>query len=562
MFEWGIKSLKFSSGDEISVERASTLIILGPNSSGKSTALKNILYSITNSNPLQVIVGLDFFLSGDKDNLLTWLKTNYPIHDNRFLTADGMIFKGEYETLWTTLLNNNRIAARNHTSFFIQLLDTTTRLILADVALRDDLNKPEPKRYIHLLQLDGNLKTKISAELHKAFGVDLEINFGGSNKVWFHVGNLPEKSENESKLSPIYLERLNKLPHIEQEGDGIRSFVGTLLATMCGKHPVLLIDEPEAFLHQKQAEQLANILSKSAEELNRQVIIATHSAAIVRGALEGSNRVAVCRLTREGDINHASLLDSHQLKQLWSKPLLRSVSAVAGVFYTGVVICEAESDVRFYESILRYLESDNKLERNVDLYFTSGGGKGQLATFANAYKSLKIRVATIADLDLLRREGEFKKTFEILGGDFSKIAKIYKEVSLGLNDLPPTKSSPDFISETEKILAEARAQGLTPDHLKAINNLLADAKKWSQAKRYGIKKLKGGVHKSAIKLLAACKSHGLFLVPCGELESWWNAGSVDKDQWALEALEEISSNPNTFFEAQKFVEEIYNYLKD
>jgi len=261
----------------------------------------------------------------------------------------------------------------------------------------------------------------MSAEVRKAFGKDLIINRGGGGHVWFHVGDEPSRTVERDRVSPEYLEDLNQLPQLQNEGDGLRSFVGTLLAAKCGAHPLLLIDEPEAFLHPPQARRLAGILSRSAKELNRQVIIATHSSDVVRGALDESDRVVICRLTRQGDVNHAIQLSSAQIKTLWAKPLLRSAAAIDGVFHEGVVVCEADSDSRFYEALLRRLISQQQVTGLTDLYFIHGGGKGEIATLASVYRQLQVPVAAVADLDLLRQQPEFEKVVSTLGGDFKQL---------------------------------------------------------------------------------------------------------------------------------------------
>jgi hypothetical protein len=142
-------------------------------------------------------------------------------------------------------------------------------------------------------------------------------------------------------------------------------------------------------LHPPQARRLGRILGTTASDLSRQLIIATHSSDVVQGALDSTAKVAVCRLTRDGNANRPAVLKSDQLRTLWSKPLLRSAAAIDGLFHRGVVVCEADADVRFYEAAVRRLERRGQSDRAADLYFTQGGGKGELATLAGAYTRLR-----------------------------------------------------------------------------------------------------------------------------------------------------------------------------
>jgi len=43
------------------------------------------------------------------------------------------------------------------------------------------------------------------------------------------------------------------LPQVQEQGDDVKSFVGMLLAITATEYPLLLIDEPETFLHPPQA---------------------------------------------------------------------------------------------------------------------------------------------------------------------------------------------------------------------------------------------------------------------------------------------------------------------
>ena len=227
------------------------------------------------------------------------------------------------------------------------------------------------------------------------------------------------------RASVEYLMELDKLPRLDEAGDGIRSYVGLWLEANCGAHPVLFIDEPEAFLHPPQIRRLAAILAKSAEDKQRQIIIATHSSDVLRGALDASSNVTVCRLTRTANVNHGRLLSSTEIRKLWSKPLLKSVAALDGVFHQGVVVCEADADARFYEAVLRSIELRRQVERPPAYHFIHGGGKGELATLASAYRALHVPVAVIADIDILRNKPEFEKLFASLGGDFETIQGMF-----------------------------------------------------------------------------------------------------------------------------------------
>jgi AAA15 family ATPase/GTPase len=52
------------------------------------------------------------------------------------------------------------------------------------------------------------------------------------------------------------VEDLQRMPPLQAQGDRMRSFIGLMLVVSAGQYQVLLIDEPEAFLHPPQARLL------------------------------------------------------------------------------------------------------------------------------------------------------------------------------------------------------------------------------------------------------------------------------------------------------------------
>jgi len=443
-------------------------------------------------------------------------------------------------------------------AFLVHRLDTESRLTITNRVTSIDPYSDQPQAYIHVLQANEGWRRKASEEVRAAFGVDVIINWGAGSQVGFHVGQEPERGPDRDRVSEAYLNELNRLPRLDWEGDGIRSFVGGLLAALCGAHPLLMIDEPEAFLHPPQARRLAAALARTAEALGRQLIIATHSADVVRGALEESQQVSVCRITREttadADLNHASLLKSDQLAELWSKPLLRSSAAFDGLFHEGVVVCEADADCRFYEAILRRMEVRGDIKRAADLHFVHGAGTGQLATLARAYRSLDTRTAVLADLDLLRNEAEIADVISALGANFEDTQSLFRSVHAALSSSPPLTGFEDFLSEARATLDDSEKAGaVSAEKRRELQRLLENAADWSEAKRYGITKLRGGALRDAQKLLEECAALGLFLVPVGELECWWPEGPAAKNEWFLPAIKKIVEDQDSLPEATDFM---------
>src|SRR5262249_53586021 len=157
-------------------------------------------------------------------------------------------------------------------------------------------------------------------------------------------GEAPKPAAGEDRLSTPYLEKLGQMPLLSQQGDGMRSFAGVMLHLIAGAQSMLLIDEPEAFLHPPQARLLGRMLIES-KRTDCQLIVATHSSDVVRGVLDAlSEDVQIVRLCRDGNLNTGSLLDAEQVRALWGDPLLRYSNILDGLFHERTVVCESDAD--------------------------------------------------------------------------------------------------------------------------------------------------------------------------------------------------------------------------
>jgi len=562
-FSFALTSITFSDGSTVALEPSSLFIITGPNSSGKSVALSEIhrLYMDDRSivQPYRVIKQATFSRVGTAKAFADWLRERYPssfTNDIEYFNLGGQGEVGPTATDFSI----DRTAGKCHVAL-IHRLDTETRLRLASETSSVNFAAGQVTSYIHYLQRDPRLASTISDLVYSAFRRNLIINFGGGQQVWFHVGEEPPRNSLNDRVSQEYLTELRKQPRLDQEGDGIRSFVGTLLASKVAARPLMLIDEPEAFLHPPQARKLGSILAESASTGNRQLIVATHSSDIIQGAMDASQRVVVCRMTRTGDVNRVSVLDKSALEELWSRPLLRSSVAINGLFHAGAVICEGDADCRFYETLISRLERSTKTA--FDLHFVHGGGKGALASFARAYKALSIPTAVIADLDLLKNQDEFKAIISALGVDPSELGQLSYRVAAALANRKPLLPIQQFADKVCDVLEVAKSKKrLDSQDRKQLHSLMEEASDWSEAKRYGLTRLSGTELTTGKDLLDKCKQLGLFIVPEGELERWWREGPPDKAEWICQAIGQINNQPQLFSEASKFMAEVRRFLVD
>ena len=121
-----------------------------------------------------------------------------------------------------------------------------------------DVSNELPTHPIHMLYKYDQIEHGISKHFRRAFGKDLIVDRAAGSKFPLLVGNRLAPKEEEDRISTSYVERLRgATEQLLQQGDGMRSFASVVLHLLAPTTPsILILDEPEAFLHPPQARYL------------------------------------------------------------------------------------------------------------------------------------------------------------------------------------------------------------------------------------------------------------------------------------------------------------------
>ncbi len=138
---------------------------------------------------------------------------------------------------------------------------------------------------------------------------------------------------------------------LDDQGDGLKSFVSTFLSLNHKEQDILLLDEPEAFLHPPLARRLGEMIGDFQNE-DRIIFVATHSVEVLKGILTKNQDVNVIRINRsENGKNEIMQLDREILNSILQNPLLRVSRVLEGIFCEKVIITEAEADELVYQEL-------------------------------------------------------------------------------------------------------------------------------------------------------------------------------------------------------------------
>ena len=508
----------FNDGTELELQKNSIVVFTGANNSGKTQVLKDIEICLDSSNQKSPIVikQVDPVYSGAIDEE-TFLREHFKLDEQGMyqLFGTGMSFNiDSLENNWI----NHRFYNNIHIAF-VHRLSTEIRLSSSNALTRNSSMEWHP---IYKLSRNEILAQYISDYFRKAFGVDLVINKNELSTIPLHVGKAPDKTKFKMAEQDDYYNLVEKLPKLQEQGDGMRSFGSILLNTFTSDYPIVLIDEPEAFLHPPQARILGEMLSKNNPE-DRQLFISTHSEDFLQGLLDSDTQnVTIIRINRKNDINKMSILQHDEIKKFWSNPILRYSNILSGLFHKKVIVCESDYDCLFYQAIMNAI-CELKNEIAPDILFTHCSGKYRFKDIVSPLKAIDVPVIAISDFDILDDKRNLKSLISAFG-----------------------ESWETTIEKDMKII---------------YDNMNAKGKdSWEQIKEIGKAGFKGNAPSAYENVEKICKSMGLFIVPVGEMECFDKTINKEKKDWVYEVLDRYNlANEPKLEEARKFIEEIIKF---
>lgn len=554
-----ISSITFSDGTQVDFDPDDITVIVGPNNSGKSATLRGINTKFENqSNKSPVIAQLTYKSKGSPEEFEAWI-TSWAVQQidqnqgNPIYQAMGHgLHRSDAINSWTNLSNS---VHNNLSRWFLLHLGGEQRLTTSNPAPAIQLTSENPSHPIHYLARDDARELQLSDAFKRAFGMDLVVHRNAGGNYPLYVGDRPIPATGEDRVSLTFLKRLELLPKLHEQGDGMRSFASVLLATSVGKETILLIDEPEAFLHPPQARLLGQLITTSTNS-NRQTFIATHSSDALKGILASNNeRVRVMRIERDGDVNHVKILSNPDIQELWSDSLLKHSNILDGLFHECVVVCESDSDCSFYSAIAD--ATTDQSEKNLDLHFVHCGGKARMPVVLRALVKVGVPVKAICDFDILSEEYPLRTICESLNCPWEEVERDWRIVKSAIDSKRPDRTTAEVKAEIDAVL-NAESATIFPKAAKArITSILKLTTAWANAKTVGISYVPPGDASQAIRrLLSRLKSSHIHVVEVGELEGFVRTVPDHGPSWVAEVIQKDLAHDPELAGARNFVSDV------
>lgn len=551
------KALTFSDGTKISINADDIVVLVGPNNSGKSASLKEIEAHLRQSTPpTHVITSIETGKFGDASAVELLIEQHsHKSYPNGSLHYSGNGYNIQATTIAKGWSSNFDIVR----PFFCRRLKTETRITDSNSAPSFKVLSEAASRPIQMMYADSDVEDRLSGYFKRAFGSELIVMKAGGSEIPLLVGkNVPLES-GEDRTSRNYLERLMKNAEpLTEQGDGMRSFASVILEMLANRAPsMLLLDEPEAFLHPPQARLLGEFLAKERRP-DAQMFIATHSPDILVGLLNvAPEQLRVIRIQREGNVNRVKELEKVKVKAIATDPLMKYSSVLSGIFHKRVIICEADADCLFYQAILSQPSVNDGPQP--DVLFMHASGKHRMATMAEALRALGVPVDVIADIDLLREEEPFKRLVEVMGGEWDRIGRKWKSVKSAIESRKPWLNAQAIQTEIEKSFSSVSPEAELPDQtLNLIKGILKKASPWEAVKEAGDAAIPpANPTQDMQEIRKYIQDLGIWIVPVGELEGFCRSIGGHGPKWIQKVLEEKDLGGDEFEEARKLIKAIW-----
>jgi predicted ATPase len=553
-----LSEIEFSDTSKVSISENDIVVIVGPNNAGKSVTLKEAAKMLRQKNEKgKVVLDITINKNGSKEELISYIsdfsQKNFQGNPLPFFQGYQFnIYQGNAESYW----NNAANGVSELVNIFVNTLSTEQRLSAANPPKSIKITTRVPQHPIHFLQKDDTLESKFSNYFKQAFGTDLVVHRNAGSEVPLYVGNKPIPKEGEDRVSDGYLRELEKLDLLHLQGDGMRSFVGVLLNSFISNHSILFIDEPEAFLHPPQARLLGKMLAKDLPS-ERQLYLATHSEDFLKGLLDSNaQNLKIIRIQRENDINKVSVLNSIDINEIWSDSLLRHSNVLGGLFHSKVIICESDSDCRFFSAILS-AQYDDLGTIAPDVLFIHCGGKHRIPTVIKALSKLNVPMSVVTDFDVLNNINPIKSIYENLGGDWNEVENDWKLVKTEIEQKRPEFLTQDLKDEIQEVFDNTSERIFPKEKISEINRALKKASPWTEAKQVGKAYIPSGNATQAFdRIQEKFKNKGFYILEVGELECFDKSIGNHGPKWVNDVLVKNLKTDAELEEAREFVQEI------
>ncbi len=520
----------------VSIEVTPVTVFVGPNNSGKSKILSEInrYCHSGQKNTGDVIIDALEFEDVDYEKTLAEIKLKPKIGES-LQPGHILVGKGsERLNLPMKQLDEALMSPNLRPELFCQwclkfstiILDGYNRISLVNEQIMGDLQET-PHTSFQFLFKDDKKRLEVRRIINEAFGSYFVIDPTNGGMLRVKLSNRPPKTNEEER--GLHKDAINfhaNAAPIAVASDGVKAFTGMITEIIAGDPNILLIDEPEAFLHPSLAHKLGKEIATATAGTNKRIFVSTHSSNFVMGCIQSGVPVNIVRLTYKNKVATARILPNDDVLKLMRDPLLRSAGVLEGLFYENVVVTEGDTDRAFYQEVNERLLQFKPAWGISNCLFLNAQNKQTIRRIIKPLRELGIPTAGITDVDVLKEGGSVWANFIKSG-------------------FVPDASHTSLAEQRRTIKSKFDASG-------------KDMKKEG-----GIGLLSQGDKEAASNLFDSLDQYGLFTVRGGEVESWLKTLKVGGHgaEWLIPVFEKMGANPNSRNYLKPKTTDVWEFVK-
>lgn len=561
------------------VEVGPITAIVGPNNSGKTETLRDILRLAANFDPLaidrssedgpQPIVLSDL-------NLVPKLSLERLMHGLTVVdpnSSEGTVVQGVGPDLKTPqrhaisreLQNILYRPIMNAKSVWSSSLGDLMRLRMSYVGPGDHNRLVAPTLAASPLQGPENLLQVLhyaESNLHQGLTDAFAAAFGGMQialdtseriNLSLRVGRqipaaITDPIENQRKQQ--------ELRRIDEEGDAYQSFAAIVLTMLLGQGRVILIDQPEAFLQPHQARYLGRWIAANASGLACQVFTATRDVAFLQGLSEGAPGLTILRTERKEDITSFHSIPHEATRALARFPIFATQDALRLLFCDGAIVTPDADDRIVYETVANRLPTSNNIG------FIHAAGTRNIGLVTKVMRQCGLPVCSVVELDVLQNEKDLGDLIQAASGSpppqpwLATRERLARHVE-GWFDEEAIRGS---ANEVESFLDQIKGDAAPSLASEPLAHEPGGSKNWGKLRHERLEWLPRELRMWVEELLEDLKRQGIFVSPKGRLEAWIESGSDDRRIWINQAMQMLHQGQCPT-ELQTFVTDLITNLK-
>jgi len=539
-----IKRLKFCAGGgatagPLEISTPNVTVLVGPNNAGKSATLQEIeRWCQGQRGEFLLVDEIEVLLPDTFEDLMAMLDEHVTDPPEGEITNPETMWisrpavrQGENRILeqWERRRLEDAYARPNMQrlrSMFVRLftlrLDGRTRFDLVDPKPAGPLEQ-HPENHLWSLFVEDEKREKVREFTDDAFSKHFVVDPSGMNQFRARLSDTKPKGPTAQRsLSKRALAFYKNAPLIPDLGDGVRCSVGLVAAVMSLSQRILLVDEPEAFLHPTLSRRVGQQLAETARERDASLVAATHSADFLFGCIQVAPDTRIVRLTYDRGEATARSIEPSEVLHLMRDPLLRSTNALRALFYRTVIVTEADADRALYDEVnYRLVQADKGIE---DALFINAQNWQTIPRLVTPLRSMGIPAAAIFDFDVIM-DKDFKRLWPIL------------------NESPSVVQTLQDRRDDVKQLMEGVGQ--------------------KDCKARGTDAFEGDDKGLIESFLSQMAEYGMHFVPVGELECWLPklaAKRRGKSRWLTEVFDALGSDPDDEGYVQPGFDDVWAFI--